>query len=82
MPKRMLVGLSGLILLTGATLAFNANATPSVVVGSTLASSPIQNVACACGPYRCACGHPYYRRGYYAAPYRRCWWRAGVRVCG
>ena len=24
--------------------------------------SPVENVRCVCGPYRCVCGHPYYRR--------------------
>ena len=26
--------------------------------------------------------HPYYHPYYHPHAYRRCWWRAGVRVCG
>jgi hypothetical protein len=26
--------------------------------------------------------HPYYDPYYHPYAYRRCWWRAGVRVCG
>jgi len=45
-------------------LAFNANAT--TLPSSTLpAASPVQNIACWCGPYRCACGHRYYGPRYY-----------------
>lgn len=98
MPKAMLATVASLTLLwAGTALAPNANATtltgaealPNAVQGS----SPIQTVACWCGPYRCACGHvwrrgywsrpyPYYRRHpYWGRPYRRCWWRAGVKVC-
>jgi hypothetical protein len=53
------------ILMTGA-IAGKAEAAPLTGTANlpplTQSSSPVQNVACWCGPYRCACG---YRRGYY-----------------
>lgn len=58
------------------TLAWTASAT---VPGSTLnppttANSPVENIACWCGPYRCACGWRRWNG-------RRCIWRGGVRIC-
>ena len=61
MPKRTLVGLSGLVLLTGATLAWNADAATLNGVSSLPALvhsySPIEKTArCVCGPRGCALG--------------------------
>ena len=66
MPKRMLVGLSGLVLLTGATLAWNADAATLNGVSSLPALvhsySPVEKTGrCVCGPRGCACGP---RRGW------------------
>ena len=95
MPKRMLVGLSGLVLLTGATLAWNADAATLNGVSSLPALvhnySPVEKTGrCVCGPRGCACGP---RRGWgwvRSEPWwgrpgalgrRQCWWRRGVKVC-
>jgi hypothetical protein len=64
MPQKMLVAASLALLLTG-SLAFNANATTVPAVGTMPGTSPVQNIACWCGPYRCACGHRYYGPRYY-----------------
>ena len=57
MPKRTLVGLSGLVLLTGATLAWNADAATLNGVSSLPALvhsySPVEKTSrCVCGPAR------------------------------
>jgi hypothetical protein len=67
MSKKMFVAASLALLLTG-SLAFNANATTVPAVGTMPATSPVQNIACWCGPYRCACGHRRYY-GYYGPRY-------------
>ena len=55
------------ILVAGSVIS-KAEAAPVAGVGNLLSvtknASPLQNVACWCGRYRCACGHPYYRRPY------------------
>ena len=64
MPKTMFATAVGLALLLTGSRGFNANAT--TLPSSTLpAASPVQNIACWCGPYRCACGHRYYGPRYY-----------------
>ena len=95
MPKGMLVGLSGLVLLAGATLAWNADAATLNGVSSLPALvhsySPVEKTGrCVCGPRGCACGP---RRGWgfvRSEPWwgrpgalgrRQCWWRRGVQVC-
>jgi hypothetical protein len=96
MPKRTLVGLSGLVLLTGATLAWNADAATLNGVSSLPALvhsySPIEKTArCVCGPRGCACrawrrgwgrvrSEPWWGRPGARGP-RQCWWRGGVQVC-
>ena len=66
MPKKMLAAAASLALLFTGSLALNANATTLPAVGTLPAASPVQNVACWCGPYRCACGHRrYYGPRYY-----------------
>jgi len=59
----MLAAAAGLAVLFTGSLALNANANTLPEVGP--AASPVQNVACWCGPYRCACGHRYYGPRYY-----------------
>lgn len=66
------------LVATAAILAAGsiAGAAPVTGAGSPLplthSYSPVENIGCWCGPYRCACGRPYYRRwGYYGyRPYR------------
>ncbi|MGA8688437.1 MAG: hypothetical protein WB662_00655 [Methyloceanibacter sp.] len=68
-------------ILTAGSIVSQAEATPATGIGSLAESSSlIENVACWCGPYRCACGHPYYRPyryGYYGYGYRP--WHYGYR---
>ena len=58
------------LVATAAILAAGsiAGAAPITGAGSPLpltnTYSPIENIACWCGPYRCGCARPYYR------PYR------------
>ena len=71
------LALAGAVVMAGAFSWTAAEAT--VATGTGLpplvqSYSPVETAGCACGPYRCACGHV--RRGYH------CWWRAGVRICG
>src|SRR5690242_8342226 len=71
MPNHALATVAGLGLLLAGSLAISANAT-TLPVGSLPAASPVQKVACWCGPYRCACGHRRYygpRYGYYGPRY-------------
>jgi hypothetical protein len=50
------------ILAAGSILS-QAEATPTTGIGSMAKSaSLVEKVACWCGRYRCACGHPYYHR--------------------
>jgi hypothetical protein len=50
-----------------------AGASPLTGAGSlhplTKNLSPVENIGCWCGPYRCACGHPYGYRPYAYRPY-------------
>ena len=91
MPKKMFAAAAGLALLLTGPLALNANATTLPAVGTLPAALPVQNIACWCGPYRCACRHRYWgpRYGYYHRYYgprygyygpRYYGWRPGVRV--
>jgi hypothetical protein len=71
MPTKMLAAAAGLVLLLTGSLTSNANATVPAV-GTMPAASPVHNIACWCGPYRCACGHRRYygpRYGYYGHRY-------------
>jgi hypothetical protein len=65
MPTKMLCAAAGLVLLLTASLGSNANATTLPPVGTLPAASPVQNIACWCGPYRCACRHRYWGPRYY-----------------
>jgi hypothetical protein len=60
MPTKMLGAAAGLALLLTASLGYSANATTLSAVGTLPATSPVQNIACWCGPYRCACRHRYW----------------------
>jgi hypothetical protein len=80
MKKLTLIAFAAAVLIAGA-FAWKAEATTRLGAPASASRSLLQPAACWCGPYRCACGHPYYRRGYYYGGPRRCWWRAGVRVC-
>ena len=83
MPK-MFGTAAGLAMLLTASLGSSANATTLPAAGTPPAASPVQNIACWCGPYRCACGHRYYgpRYGYYGHRYYgpRYYRRPGVGV--
>jgi hypothetical protein len=63
------------LVATGALLAAGAlaGATPITGTGSPLpltkSYSPVENIGCWCGPYQCACGHPYGYRPYGYHPY-------------
>jgi hypothetical protein len=70
------LAITAAIVVAGSVIS-RAEAAPVARVGNLLSvtknGSPLQNVACWCGRYRCACGHPYYGRyGYYGyrRPYR------------
>ena len=77
MPKKIFAAAAGLALLLTGSLAFSAKATTLPAVGTLPAASPVQNIACWCGPYRCACRHRYYYGygpryyGYYGQRYYR-----------
>jgi hypothetical protein len=63
------------LVATGALLAAGAiaGATPITGTGSPLPltniHSPVENIACWCGAYQCACGHPYGYHPYAYHPY-------------
>jgi hypothetical protein len=49
-------------ILTAGSIVSHAEATPATGIGSLAKSSSlVEDAACWCGPYRCACGHRYYR---------------------
>jgi hypothetical protein len=75
MRKLLITGLATATLLIGGSLVWNAQATPAA--GPLNKNySPVENVGCWCGPYRCACRR-YYGPRYYGywgpRPYYR--WR-------
>jgi uncharacterized membrane protein len=67
------VAATAAILAAGSILS-RAEATTATGIGSMAKSaSLVETVACWCGRYRCACGHPYYHRygyGYRGYGYR------------
>ena len=73
MRKLITAGLAAAAILVAGSLVTNVEAAPVAGAGTlpplTQDLSPVQNVACWCGPYRCACG---YRKRYYGyRPYYR-----------
>ena len=75
MRNLLITGLATATLLIGGSLVWNAKATPTTApLGKSY--SPVENVGCWCGPYRCACRR-YWRPRYYGywgpRPYYR--WR-------
>jgi hypothetical protein len=91
MRKLITAAAAAAAILVAGAIAGEAQATPlgsaGILLPPTQSSSPVQNAACWCGPYRCACGwrrpnyrpyryygpRPYYRPYRYYGPYRR--WR-------
>lgn len=73
MRKLITAGLAAAAILVAGSLAHKAEAAPVPGTGTlpplSQNSSPVENVGCWCGPYRCACG--YRRWGYYGRPYYR-----------
>ena len=80
MRKLLITGLATATLLIGGLLVWNAQAATATGLGGlsplTKSYSPVENVGCWCGPYRCACRR-YYGPRYYGywgpRPYYR--WR-------
>lgn len=67
MRKLITAAAAAAAILVAGAIAGKAEAAPLTGAGAlpaqTQNSSPIENVACWCGPYRCACG--WRRRGWY-----------------
>jgi len=61
MKKLTLIAFAAAVLIAGA-FAWEAEATTRLGTPASANSSLLEPAACWCGPYRCACGHPYYRR--------------------
>ena len=59
MRKLLITGLATATLLIGGSLVSNAQAATTAGLGGlaplTKSYSPVENVGCWCGPYRCAC---------------------------
>jgi len=70
MRKLITAGAMAAAFLVAGAIAGPASAAPltgaATLPAQSQSSSPVMNVACWCGRYRCACG---WRRGYYR-PYR------------
>jgi hypothetical protein len=70
MRKLIMAGSAAAAIIAAGSLAGTAEAALATSVATTppitQSSSPVTNVGCWCGPYRCACG---YHRRYYR-PYR------------
>jgi hypothetical protein len=74
---------AAMVVLFVGGVVWTANATGAANNLNSLATtySPVENIACRCGPYKCACGwrRPLARGGYW--PGNRCFWRGNNRVC-
>ena len=71
--RRLLTAVATVTLLLGGSLVWKAEAAMTTGIGSPLMKSysPIELVACWCGPYRCACRRYWVPRyGYYGYRYR------------
>ena len=84
--RKLLTAIATVTLLLGGSLVWKAEAAMTTGIGSPLTKnySPLESVACWCGPYRCACGHRYWRRPYYGGyyGYRRPYGYYGYRRWG
>ena len=74
MRKVLIASLAAVTLLIGGSFAWNAEATPTTAP-LTNNYSPVENAACWCGPYRCACRRYYGPRYYGYYGYRRPYYR-------
>jgi hypothetical protein len=76
MRKSFTVFAMATLLLLAGSFAWKAEAAPLSGVADlpplTKSTSPLEGVACWCGPYRCACRRRYWgpRYGYYGYRYR------------
>jgi hypothetical protein len=78
MGKLLTVVATATIILAGSAMWKAEAATPGSSVPAPLANStPIESVACWCGPYRCACRRWWHRPGVYRyyGPRRYYRWR-------
>ena len=76
--RKLLTAIVTVMLLLLGSLVWKAEAAMTTGIGSPLtkSNSPIESVACWCGPYRCACRRYWGPRyGYYGyrRPYYRRW---------
>jgi hypothetical protein len=62
MRKLMTAFVATAAILAAGSVAMATPVTGAGLLPLTNSYSPIKNIGCWCGPYRCACGHPY---GYY-----------------
>ena len=62
--RKVLTVLATAMMLLGGSLVWKAEAAPLSGVADlpplTKSTSPLESVACWCGPYRCACGRRFY----------------------
>ena len=89
---KFLLGLAAIIILASQSLSGQAKAAPIAPLNNSY--SPVEKVACWCGPYRCACrrawrrgpyygGYAYRPYGYYGYGYRPYYgygWRPGITI--
>jgi hypothetical protein len=75
MRKLITAGLAAAAILVAGSLVWKVEAAPVAGAGTlpplTQNSSPVENVGCWCGPYRCACRRHYGYYGYGYRPYYR-----------
>jgi hypothetical protein len=71
MRKLMTAFVATAAILAAGSVAMATPVTGAGLLPLTNSYSPIKNIGCWCGPYRCACGHPYgYYGGYHPYAYR------------